>query len=155
MQPQTHEVSSNPGESKGNPKVSFGLSKEAQAVVEHIVQGKCKDSIIQFTVDNETSLISPKTSLPFDGCSRADRVERVLSLAKKEGASLFIFRMDLRSNTPEWAMLAWAPEGSVPYAQRMFYFTALSWFSRTLVNARPVHEFYVKCEHEMPSFHWS
>lgn len=133
----------------------YTLSKETQAVIDQIAEGKCTNNIVQLTVDKETCVISLKTALPFDGSSRADRVERVLKLAEEEGPSLFIFRVDLRSNTPEWALLAWAPGETVTHAERMFYFTALSWLSASVVSLAPVHEFYVTQKSEMPSFHWS
>lgn len=136
-------------------KTPYVIAKETQAIIDEIVQGQCMHSIIQLVVDKDTCVISPKNKLPFDGCSRADRVERVLRLGRREGPSLFIFRVDLRSNTPEWALLAWAPADTVLYAERMFYFTALSWLSGSMVGVNPVQEFYVTREREMPSFHWS
>lgn len=53
------------------------------------------------------------------------------------------------------ALLAWAPADKVSYAERMFYFTAVSWLSGTMVGSKPVQEFYVTDEREMPSFHWT
>ncbi|KAL8443114.1 hypothetical protein Emag_006064 [Eimeria magna] len=136
-------------------KTPYVISDEAKALIDEVKKGKCMYSIIQLVVDKDTCVISPKAMLPFDGCSRADRVDRVLKLAKKEGPSLFIFRVDLKSNSPEWALLAWAPADTVLYAERMFYFTALSWLSGTIGSVRKVHEFYVTQEHDMPSFHWT
>ncbi|KAL8270030.1 hypothetical protein Esti_006022 [Eimeria stiedai] len=94
-------------------KTPYFISDEAKAVIEQVKKGKCMHSIIQLMVDKDTCVISPKATLPFDGCSRADRVDRVLKLAKKEGPCLFIFRVDLKSNSPEWALLAWAPADTV------------------------------------------
>ncbi|KAL8436904.1 hypothetical protein Efla_002102 [Eimeria flavescens] len=136
-------------------KTPYVLSDEAKALLEQIQKGKCMHSIMQLSVDKETCVIEPKNLLPFDGCSRADRVDRVLKLAKKEGPSLFVFRVDLKSNTPEWALLAWAPTATVSEAERVFYFTALSWLAGSMGFTRKIHEFYVTNEQEMPSFHWS
>ncbi|KAL8429665.1 hypothetical protein ACSSS7_006440 [Eimeria intestinalis] len=136
-------------------KTPYMISDEAKAIIEQVKNGKCKHNIIQFVVDKDTCVISLKATQPFDPCSRADRVERVLKLAKKEGPCLFLFRVDLKSNSPEWALLAWAPSDTVLDAERMFYFTALSWLSGTIGIVRRFHEFYVTQEGEMPSFHWT
>lgn len=131
------------------------ISRETQIHIDQIVLGTAKESIIQLTVDKDTCVIAPKTSQLFDGASRADRMERLLALAEKEGPCLFIFRVDYKSNSPEWALLAWAPSNTVLYAERIFFFTALSWLSGSMINAKPAHEFYVTRKEDMPQFHWT
>ncbi|CDJ38558.1 hypothetical protein, conserved [Eimeria tenella] len=133
----------------------YTLHADATLLLDEIRQGTCKDSIIHLLVDPETCQISVKGTLPFDGSSRKERLNWISSCAKKEGPSLFVFRTDMRSNSPEWALLVWAPKSSISVAERAFYFTALSWLSSSFVDTNLPREFYVTEEAEMPVFKWT
>ncbi|CDI81648.1 hypothetical protein, conserved [Eimeria acervulina] len=145
-------------EKKDNSSFSgFTFEKQTQSLMDSVSQRTCKENIIQLAVDLDTCIISTKKTIPFDGCSRKERLRLLLTMAKENGGpSLFVFRVDFRSNSPEWALLAWVPEDSVSYAERMFFCTALSWLSGTFVDARsPVREYYITEEAELPCFKWT
>ncbi|CDJ68290.1 hypothetical protein, conserved [Eimeria necatrix] len=137
------------------PPGVYTLHADVELLLDQIRQGTCKDSIIQLLVDPETCQISAKKTLPFDSSSRKERLNWILCSAKEEGPSLFVFRIDLRSNSPEWALLVWAPKSSLSVAERAFYFTALSWLSSSFVDTNLPREFYVTEEAEMPVFKWT
>ncbi|KEP61752.1 UNVERIFIED_CONTAM: hypothetical protein HHA_282090 [Hammondia hammondi] len=102
----------------------------------------CVDELVAVSFDETTCSLSLEESLPFEGDSLDARFDRLGKLAVEEFPRIFLLRLDVESNSPEWAVISWTPAAVCSPCRRTFVDYA-AWFLRiSLRFSRPVKEYY-------------
>ncbi|EPT30370.1 hypothetical protein TGME49_282090 [Toxoplasma gondii ME49] len=124
--------------------------KPPRATVEEALEKKlatlsssaCVDELVAVSFDETTCSLSLEESLPFEGDSLDARFDRLGKLAVENFPRIFLLRLDVESNSPEWAVISWTPAAVCSPCRRTFVDYA-AWFLRiSLRFSRPVKEYY-------------
>ncbi|CBZ52585.1 conserved hypothetical protein [Neospora caninum Liverpool] len=107
-----------------------------------LASSACLDELVAISFNEKTCSLSLVEAFPFEGGSLHARFERLGKLACPDSPRIFLLRLDVESNSPEWAVISWTPAAVCSPCRRTFVDFAAWSLRSSLRFSRPVKEYY-------------